>query len=669
MQRFVELELGQSKMPTAFLTLEDLGIQAFPSTTSGKIRKQDLRQLVLAHLTIQHQQQKEKTPQKLMVATTDTKSVESALLQILSTLIGLREQSIPRDIAIYNLTDSINILRFQAAIRQRLNKNVATSDIMSAGNIKDLAELVTSPMGSRHTVDYAPKREGPPQTEDMVHTQGERSLSWRTRQVIEPILLKLNSAWSEVEDIFPIPDLSSRAFETTRPMAFSIRASFLARSASRDQLRLAIEATVQQWEMFRSIAVTVDNRALFVTLRAGGRWSKAAITETHDVKTPQDINSLGLAHGEKISVHPRTGGPLARFFIANIRSTGTAGLLIIAHHSIFDNLSFQAFNSDLESYLANNPPTWARTPYKLFADMYFQHSTSLPAQISVSFHVNRLRGVSSSQRNIWPPQRCVGWHIGDDHGYQVSPAADPTLARERTQIDKDGGTTGLMGIKTLMRLEDLSLIRTTHRISTPVLFKAACAMLNTRLSGTQEALFANTQAGRTWPFMDPTVAPFLPDAITVAGSTLALAMNRIGVYGYETTGDFLTRLEEEQQALTAHAHAPTASIAAQLNAADSAAFLSGRRQLMDWNLSTLSEGGGEGAEKEMRALRVEGFTETMLCWHCGMAGPDVVNLIARWDGSQFGRAEVEGWVTLFIKAMGWVAAVENWERRMSDFVW
>lgn len=604
-----------------------------------------------------------------MVATINTKSVESALLQILLTLIGPPEQSIPRDIAIRNLTDSINILRFQAVVRQRLSKNVTTSDLMRAGNIKDLAELVTSRMGSRPTVDHASKREGPPQTEDMVHTQGEGSLSWHTRRGIEPILSKLNSAWSEVEDIFPIPDMSSRLFETTRPLSFSIRTSYLARSASRDQLRLAIEATMQQWEMFRSIAVMIDNRALFVTLRAAGQWSQAVITETHDVKTPQDINSLGLAHGEKISVHPRTGGPLARFFIANITSTGTAGLLIIAHHSIFDNVSFQAFKSDLESHLANNPPTWARTPYKLFADMYFQHSTSLPAQISVSFHVNRLRGISSSQRNGWSPQRCVGWHIGDDHGYQVSPAADPSLARERTQIDKDGGITGDIGIKTLMRLEDLSLLRTTHGISTPVLFKAACAMLNARLSGTPEALFANTQAGRTWPFMNPAVAQYLPDAITIAGPTLALSMNRIGVHGYETTGDFLTRLEEEQQALTAHAHAPLTSIAAQLNAADAAAFWSGRRQSMNWSTRTLSEGGGVVVEKELQMLRIEGFTDTMLVWHGGMAGPDVVTLIAQWDGAQFGRAEVEGWVALYAKAMGWVAAVDNWERKMSDFVW
>lgn len=674
MQRLVELELGQAKMPTAFLTLEDLGIQAFPLTTSGKIRKQDLRQTVLAYLATKHQQQNVGTPKNLTVANPKTQSTESTLLQILSALIGQPEHFIPRDKSIHYLTDSINLLRFQAAIRQRLNTIVSTVEILRAENIKNLAELVTSRLGSQTTVEYASKREGPPQINNMVHVQGEETLMWRTRRDIEPILSKLNSTWSEVEDIFPMPDISVQTFETTRPLDFSIRASLLARSASCDQLHHAIEATLQQWETFRSIAVTFDNRKLFVTLRANKQWSKTAITETHDIETPQDIHSLGRSHGENINVHPRTGGPLARFFLAKVRSTGTAGLLVIAHHSIFDTLALQAFFSDLDSHLAKNPPAWVRTPYKLFADIYFQHSSSVPAQISVSFHANRLRGISSSQKEIWPPQRCVGWHIGDDQGYQISTAAaPPTIAQERTQIDKDGGATGLMGFRTLIRLEDLSLLRTTYQISTPILFKAACAMLNAHLSGTPEALFANTQAGRYWPFIDETVAQYLPEPITIAGNTLALVMNRIGVHGYETTGDFLKRLEEEQQGLTAHAHAPTASIAAQLNAADAAVFKAGGRQLLDWNLSSIYLGseGGESVvdEREMRLLQIEGFTDTMLQWHCGMVGPDVVDLTPRWDGTQFGRVEVEGWVALFVKAIGWVAAVENWERKMDDFVW
>lgn len=658
-------------MPTAFLTLEDLGIQAFPSTTSGKIRKQDLRQMVLAHLTKQRQQQNVEMPQSLTVTDPHTRSAESTLLQILSTLIGQREQSIPREKPIHTMTDSINILRFQAAIWQRLNKNVTISDILRAENIKDVADLVTLRPGSQNIVEYAPKRTGPPQTNNVVHVQGEESLLWHTRRGIEPILSKLNFTWSEVEDIFPIPDLSIQTFETTRPLAFSLRSSFIARSASRDQLRHAIEAALRQWEMFRSIAVTIDNRALFVTLRASEQWSKIVITETNDIKTPQDIPSLGRAHGENINVDPRTGGPLARFFLANVESTGTAGLLLIAHHSIFDAQSMQAFSSDIGSHLANSPPTGARTPYKLYADMYFQHTTSLPAQISISFHANRLRGVSSSQKHLWPPQRCVGWHIGDDHGYQVSRTLTaPTIAQERAQIDNDKGFIGLIGITTLARLEDLSLLRTTHQISAPVLFKAALAMLNAHLSGTPEAVFANTQAGRTWPFIDETVAEYLPPPITIAGSTLAIVMNRIGVYGYETAGEFLKRLEEEQQALTAHAHAPTASIAAQLNAADAAIFMAGRRQVLDWNLNPLAENSeSQHKERELRLLQIDGFTEAMIEWHGGMAGPDVVNLTVRWDGAQFGKAEVEGWAALFVKAMIWLAAAENWERKMDDFVW
>lgn len=671
MQRYVELDLGLAKMPTAFLSLEDLGIQAFPSTTSGKIRKPELRQMVLAHLTTQQQKQKLNIPQSLMVTKPKTQSTESALLQILSSLIGQREQSIPQDKPIHDLTDSINILRFQAAIWQRLHKSITISDIMRADSIKDIAELVTLRSSSQHIVGYAPKRKGPPQEDDLVHVQGNEILLWHTRRGIEPILSKLNFTWSEVEDIFPVPDLSIQTFETSRPLAFSIRTSFLARSASRNQVRHAIEATLQQWDMYRSIAVAINNRALFVTLRASEQWSKTVITETPNLKTAQDIPSLGRAHGENMNVDPRTGGPLARFFLADIESTGTAGLLFVAHHSIFDAQSMQAFFSDLESHLTNNLPTGTRTPYKLYADMYFQYSNSLPAQTSISFHANRLRGVSSSQKSLWPPQRCIGWHIGDDHGYQVSPTiAAPTFAQERVQIDNDRGFAGLIGIRALTRLEDLSLLRTEHQITPPVIFKAALAMLNAHLSGTPEALFANTQAGRMWPFIDGALAEYLPPPITIAGSTLAVVMNRIGVYGYETTSDFLKRLEAEQQDLTTHTHAPFASIAAQLNAADAAMFKAGNRQVLDWNLSPLAENSeSQAKERALRLLQIEGLSETMIQWHGGLAGPDVINLTVRWDGAQFGKAEVEGWAALFVKVMIWLAAAENWGRKIDEFVW
>ena len=51
-------------------------------------------------------------------------------------------------------------------------------------------------------------------------------------------------------------------------------------------------------------------------------------------------------------------------------------------------------------------------------------------------------------------------------------------------------------IKKTADLDGIVELRSKHKISAPVLFKAACAMLNSKLSGAKEVIFSNTQAGR-----------------------------------------------------------------------------------------------------------------------------------------------------------------------------
>lgn len=145
-------------------------------------------------------------------------------------------------------------------------------------------------------------------------------------------------------------------------------------------------------------------------------------------------------------------------------------------------------------------------------------------------------------------------------------------------------------------------------------------------------------------------------------------MNRIQVHREERAGVFLARLEEEQQLLTKHAHAPTAAISAQLNSGDNAAFHAGRRQLLNWNpgLAKLFEGDGKS---KGQLVQVEGFTEVMLEWHCGIIGLNTAVVVAQWDGAQFGKASVEKWVEDFMTALRWLAKEANWEKTLGDLDW
>ena len=313
----------------------------------------------------------------------------------------------------------------------------------------------------------------------------------------------------------------------------------------------------------------------------------------------------------------------------------------------------------------------------MFADMYYQYSISIPAQLAVAYHVNRLQGIRSSINSCWPPQRCPRFFISNDDEYQVPSSTLPSIIGKRKQIDNDGGRAGLMGIKHVIALVDLAEIQSMHRISAPVLFKAACALLTSHLTGSTQALFANTQAGRQWPFMDTAITSYLPNPITITGNKLNLVLNRIAIpSSCTTTGEFLQTLEDEQHLLTTHAHAPVSSIMAQLSPADAAAFVAGRRQLLNWNPvmaagGAVNDDGGakEGSGHFLKFVSIEGYTDVMLEWHCGMVNRHTASLAVQWDGCQAGKGEVRAWAEGFIRVLRWVLTLENWDKEVASFAW
>lgn len=663
MQALIRASLGPQSAPVAYLNLDDLNIQAFPTTALGKVRKDQLKTIAMNYLSVQTYVNRLQTQS----AAPKMDSNERILVEIFAKITGQPAETISLDAPVLDLTDSINILRFQALIKKITSTDITTEDVLHASSIRALAQHLGEMVSSVQKVVPIDTREGPPTAADMVHTRGEHSQALRTRKVIEPILATINMSWDQVEDVFPITEHSSFYFEFKRPKAFTLRMAFVARSASTSVLRKALEMTLQQWSISRALLVRLNQQGLFVTVRAGSRWSDAVIKEVPELQDPQDLCSLSLLEISKNYVDVRKGGILNHFVIANIKSTGTAGLVILANHCPYDALSIEAFLEDLELNLAGRPATELRTSYKLFADMYYQYSNSVPAQIAVTFHVNRLRGISSLREYSWPRQRCIGWYLGDDDGYTVPISHHPGLSTKRTQIDNDGGQAGLIGVSRSARLNGLGMLRSRRNISAPVLFKAACTLLNSHLSLSREVLFLNTQAGRQWPFLDPSIAKHLPNPVTIAGNTVSSVLNRIQIPLEETVGSFLTRLEAEQQLLTIHAHAPMRSIASQLDPDDAAVYWAGYRQLLNW-IPFLHESIVQKS-REMRPVEAGVYGEVMLLWQCGILEAEVASVTVHWDGCQAGKVEVQGWADGFMKALQWVSQVQNWERKIEDLVW
>ncbi|KAI4093479.1 MAG: hypothetical protein LQ344_002892 [Seirophora lacunosa] len=665
--------LGPTCLPTAYITLTELGMVSFPLTTSGKVRKSELREAALEYLagrTIQ-----DRSGSVTGTGAHPVSSAETLLKKIVAELIGVSGESMSPDQRMSTMLDSISTLRLQAKIEQATGHKVSIEVLLGEATINTLAGYADDRTPVADTPLAPAKRQrGPPTVTDMVHTHEDKGRETRTRAQAELLLAKHGMSWEDVEDVFPIPGLAGQyCFDAMRPLSFSVRATWLIWPTNNAAvLRAALETTLEKWSMFRSLAMRIDDTALFVIPRACGAVSQMSIFELPDVEDPEQMRRLWFPNVDDNNVHVSGGRTLARFGITRVRSTGCTGLMMLAHHILFDAISLRCFIQDLTANISGDHPVrepW--TDYKLFADTFYQNRTSIPAQTSVAFHVNRLRGIGSLREVIWPPQRCIGAFIGDDTGYRIPPALRDPLLLDRSQIDDDAGYTGLTGIRKTVDLgDDLVKLRAEHGITTPVLFKLVCAILNSRLSGSPDVFFAQSQSGRQWPFVDESIARYLPNPITIAGSTLALIMNRIHVDADASVGTLLTHLEEEQRLLSKHAHASLPAISAQLNnAADVAALIAGRKQVLNWNPAmaerTASEKRESSASSAVQLLKTQGFSDGMLHWHCGLVGSHAV-LKATWDGAQFAKATVDPWTDMFLSALKWVAATANWDRKLGE---
>lgn len=662
MQELVTEELGPLYAPAAYLGLCDLGLESFPTTSSGKVRKDLLKQRVLQHIQEKDRLHSSKFPEA-------TTSEEDVLTRILSYLLGQAPDTFPQERPIHELADSINIMRLLALVKEEFSLELSIQDVLEASSIRDLADRLKS--SSKRSlpgteVPFARTRSGPPTVSNMVHAHGDESGALKTKDITERTLRLMDMGWQDVEDVFPVSGISMKHLGNTRALASTLRVSFVARTADTARCRQAIEASLQQWPLLRSVSVMYDeSMRLFVVLRMESNWSKLAILDHPDVDSPADLCKLTFSPQE-MSV--RAPGPLIRIIIARVKSTDTAGVVLLINHAVQDAIAMTGWHENVERLLANKATKiQPRTPYKLFADVYYQYKTSLPAQLGVAFHVKRLIGISSAKDAIWPSQRCPGWFIGDEeawqpsnleHGFQTESSSDG-----RKQLDDGGWRIGYDGITQFIHIDHVAELWSSHAISVPVLFKTACALLNSHLTGRSSALFANSQAGRQWPFVDESMARYLPNPFNIAGPTFTVLLNRISVNWNETVGTLLCRLEAEQRHMTHHSHSPMPLVLNELDKPDSDTVMEATRPLLNWQPNWRGEA-TRTAASELEAVQVEGHADRGVIWHCGMMDGKTARLTAQWDGAQLAKREMEIYVDAFLKWLKWLHEPENWDRRV-----
>ncbi|KAL8991730.1 MAG: hypothetical protein Q9169_007703, partial [Polycauliona sp. 2 TL-2023] len=558
-------ELGVAFALERVLALKDLAIDDWPTTATGKVRKVDVRQLVLDHLEFESNGSSRENARE---------STEAALTRIWARFAGVPENQISPTTSLETMVDSVTVMRFRSQVRKELGKTFTLEELNANPTVAKQAAILDRQQGNVQGGDQiaaGADREGPPGLANVVHARGNETTFDDIRKAAQEKLDVLRLSWAEdVEEILPMYDFL-QAWRTAISIIFRI--AFLSTKATTKQLRSAIEATLPVHGMLRTVLVeTASSGQSWMMVRSSQRWfdlmiEDAGTLSTVDELLTSDLSSTGPTNGE-------ASRPLPLFYIKLyfIEATQSAGFAIYGDHSTFDAHSvLSLFLEDLIRALGDpGKPLPPRPTYSLFAKSYYNYRSSVPAQLSLDYHVSRLQGISQRKEGLWPLQ-------------SFTSVNGPPERHADNLILTGNITPGLTGLTNHFKINMSHL--TAHKIPHSIAMKAAIAIYNTQQTGHPYAFFSNLQMARTYPFLDSKIADRLPDIMDMPGATIEAPIDNLFLDPKQPVSALLGSLHAIQLEQTTHAQYPVGDLVARL-APEDAEFLGHQifgRQAFNYN--------------------------------------------------------------------------------------
>ncbi|KAL9578555.1 MAG: hypothetical protein Q9212_005641 [Teloschistes hypoglaucus] len=612
-QQRVVKSLGKVYSPQYIFELgKDLSLQDFPRTTSGKIKKRNLRGIVEQHL--------------LHVPNGDnvqevTKSTVDRLISIWARVSGRVSGEISADERADTFADSITMMQFCNIVGKSMGKRIAVEDLVGDVDIARQAEIVDSRPLAEDSGGHQ-TREGPPSTKHMIHAYGNDGKAKDTQKEIEALLRPYGFGWADVEDVYPTGETVALMTRRSRLRNWNRRHAFHAPDSTFQDMRRAVTDCLKLYPTFRSMIVGYGTELpLYVVLRPGEDWYNLAISEGHAVETPEDLPNYRLDDDE--FDYAMCPGPLFRMMITT-----------------FDALCMYLWYEDVDIALRTSKPPKPHADFKAFADKKFACLDSPHTTAALEFHLDRLKGWQDYRDALWPQQRSPQFFRGSDSQWTH---VDGTLGKPHEREPIDAHPCGATGVNMSVTLTSLPAVKSTHGITAQIILKASLAILNIHRTGANQAFFGLIEAARVWPTEKGDPDPDLPNTMDIAGPTFEIVVNRIHLDPEQSLLVFLRGLQEEQKLISKYAKVPWKKLESLLRRPGEKGYELHdtviRRQLFNWLPNTYATATGERATSEVQALA---RPDIGLRWNFKHVDAVTVTVSAQYDDCQLGREEVEG---------------------------
>jgi hypothetical protein len=626
----------------------DLGKDAYPTTTSGKIQKACLQKWVVDYLD------------QVAATRQEAGDIFSELAACWSAVSGVSVEEIDHDRPIRSFTDSTMIIQFLHIAAQKGWKLTFKLLTIHTTIRQQAMFLNVNKLAPSQHVNGSPLERLPLLDEPLPAWASDQNAH---KDLVSAKLRALGLEWSDVESVLPMTDYSSNfSRDQSRPTAWNFRFTWSVENSMNEvQLLSTLETWFKRHSLLRCTSVICsEDLEMILVMRPHATWLKHQIIHAGEVKNMEAATQYRLNDPEYDFVNGT--GPFFKVAILKTQSPTAFALVMHFHHALYDALSLIRWIQDLKHLLNHNGESSLDfLPYNAFAEQYYEYRSSRSADEAVDFHVSRLSGISSSKNALWPPNASASREVPCD----VRNNAPRTMAKEI--IDK---SCGMQGTNCYLRLPEIAAMKTQFAISAPIVAMTACALVNIRQTKASEAIFNNLLSGRTWPLADKVSSDFTNNMLEVDGPTMTYTVSRIRFQKDETTVQLLQRVQNEQDQLAIHAHAPLNHINQRLKEVDTengAADVSlmdtiYRRQAFDWLLEQYSESDTD----TMRLYDDESRSNLGFVWFPFIKDGNLLHLNVTYDHALLSTDEVHEVTTEFMCASAWLSDPANAHKPVSE---
>ncbi|KAL8941853.1 MAG: hypothetical protein Q9216_001997 [Gyalolechia sp. 2 TL-2023] len=639
-------ELGVTFALERVMDFKELAVEGWPTTATGKVRKVDVRQLVIDHLEFESRGSARKSARE---------PTEAALTRIWARYSGVAESQISPTMSLEGLVDSVTVLRFRSQLKKELGKTLSIEELNANPTIVKQAAILdrqqeTLLRGSDARTEAT--RKGPPDLEDVVHARGSQSIFDEIRQASETKLHALNLSWDkDVEEILPMYDFL-QGWRANLSIIFRI--AFLSAKATSSQLRMAMEAVLSVHGILRTILVeTASTGQSWMMIRSSKALFNIMIKDGGVLRTPEDLLSLDLSYRDENGSMDSKPVPLFYITMCFIQSTQSAGFVVYGDHSTYDAHSvLSLFAEDLARAMSNpGTPLPSRPKYSLFANSYFLNRTSIPAQLRLQEYASRIKGIAQRREGLWP--------LESFKSVNGSPERTPDHLLLKGNI-----TPGLSGITKRIKINLAgNQYLDVHKIPNMIAIKAAIAIYSTQRTGHPYAFFSNLQMARSYPFIHRQVAAYLPDIMDMPGATIESPIDNLHLEPTSSLSKLLHEMHADQLAQTTGAQCPIIGLRGLLPPED-ALFLSQSifgRQSFNYNPIVAPD-----PDAPLQNIQFVGNANVSIMWWCGMVDRETVQMRITWCDEVFGIKDAEAAMDGFERNLKWIVDGKNWEREISQ---